>query len=57
MYFQNNLRYFAMIQSHHLVGAVGGLKSTRFFYKEIITWGMQICYTGKGSLNELCPRF
>ncbi len=33
-----------------------GLRSARLLYKEFITRGMRICYTGKGSLNVLCPR-
>ncbi len=37
-------------------GPPPGPKSARFFYKEFITRDMQICYTGKSSLNEICPR-
>ena len=38
------------------MGGSGGLKSARLFYKEFITRGMRNCYTGKGSLTEVCPR-
>ncbi len=48
---RNNIRYFAILS-----GGSGGLKGARLFYKEFITRGMRNCYTGKGSLNEVCPR-